>query len=332
MRRFGSTTSTSLPLALASVVALGIAACDTPPRQGPRPAPRQDGSGPAAVDSHASAAAPVAAWRDKSLTWNDLRPALAELGGATAMRDAFLDYRIDQALAARNTTIDAAAIERERSLLVRSLDPDPNVAERLLAQIRQREDLGPVRFEALLKRNAGLRALVAADVMVTPEALVRQHDVLHGPKRVCRIVAVQTLQQADSIKKQLDAGASITDIAIASSTDASASRGGLLAPISRSDPTWPQAFRDALFALAPGQTSAPTLVDTSYLIIQLVEERPSDGVSLESSRAAVEDALRRAQERILMEEKARAFIAEIQPSIYDSALDAAWRQSLPITR
>ncbi|MDZ4829518.1 MAG: peptidylprolyl isomerase [Phycisphaerae bacterium] len=317
-------------------MAVGLSACETPPTQGPRPAPRpatstESGTAGASFASPRSGdqapASSVASWRGRSITWDDLRPGMTEVAGATVLKDAFLDFRIEQALAERKQTVDAAAIARERVILVTSLDVDPNIAERLLEGIRQRQGLGPTRFEALLRRNAGLRALVAAEIRITPDALARQHEIMHGSKRVCRVVSVRSLQEADALKRQIDAGANIADIASRHSTDASAARGGLLAPIARPDPTWPQAFRDALFALAPNEVAPATLVGSDYVVIQFIEERPSDGISLESARSSVEETLRRTQERVLMEEKARAFLNEIQPSIYDTALDQAWRRA-----
>jgi parvulin-like peptidyl-prolyl isomerase len=253
---------------------------------------------------------------------------MIELAGATALRDAFLDQRIAQALADRSITLSPDAIASERALLIRSLDSDPNTAERLLEEISLRQGLGPVRFEALMRRNAGLRALVQGEVRVTEEALARQHDVLHGPRRVCRVIAVASIAEAERLRRELDAGAGFADLAVRMSSDASGARGGLLAPISRSDPTWPQAFRDALFSLAPGSVSPPTLVDRDYLLIRLEEEKPADGVTLAQARADVEESLRRMQERLLMDEKARAFLAEIQPSFFDTGFSNAWRRAI----
>ena len=325
-------SSVSVALAIALAATLLIGACSASPKQG-RPTTARSETGVATPASRGASngttagAAPVASWRDHALTWDQLHPAMAELAGATVLKDAFLDFRIEQALAERRQSIDASAIQRERALLLASLDPDPNTAERLLDGIRLRQGLGPTRFDALLKRNAGLRALVAADVQVTQSALNRQFEIDHGPKRVCRVMSLKSLHEADRLRHEINAGTPFADLATRHSTDASAARGGLLPPIAQSDPTWPQPFRDALFALSPNQVSIPTLVDNDYLVIQLIEERPADGTSMASVSRAVEDSLRQTQERILMEEKARAFVAEIRPSIYDTALDQAWRRA-----
>jgi foldase protein PrsA len=314
-------------------MALTLVACGGP-TQGPRPtvgartASDQRTTLPrSGSESGSSGSLAVAAWRNRTVTWEEIRPALVEIAGATALRDAFLDDAIAQALAERSITIGQEVVDRERRLLAESLDPDPNLAERLLGEIRNRQGLGPVRFEALLRRNAGLRALVQPDVRLTEDAIARQHEVMHGAKRVCRVIAVPSVAQAEEIRRQLEAGASFADLATQRSTDPSGSRGGLLPPVSRVDPTWPQPFRDALFALPIGAISAPTLVDRDYLIIRAEEERSANGLTLASTRPAVEAALRQAQERVLMEELARRLLAEITPSFYESDFGAAWRTS-----
>lgn len=326
------------PLAFLVVAAFGasqLGGCETPPTQGPRgpsanQAAARGDSRPSGTGENATVSAhPVAAWRDHTWTLEELQPSLVEIAGATVLRDAFLDFRIAQALKEQGIVIDAAAIDRERALLVASLDPNPNIAERLLGEIRVRQGLGPVRFEALLRRNAGLRALVQPDVRITPEALARQHEAMHGATRVVRVISVTSLAEADHIKRDLDGGASFIEIATKRSNDASAARGGLLAPMARTDPSWPESFRQLVFALGPNEISVPTLVDQQYLIVQLVEERPGDGSTLAGERSDVERALRLAQERVLMEERARAYLAEAKPVIYDSSFDHAWRQSAP---
>lgn len=332
MASVGSPLVRSVAVVLVSSMLLAAVGCGGP-SQGPRPEPR---SAPRSTLPTADADAQrkveagdraVAAWQGRTVTWQDLRPALVELGGATALRDAFLDSAIAQALAERSISIGPESIERERRALTESLDPDPNTAERLLTEIRARQGLGPVRFEQLLRRNAGLRALVQPDVRLTEDAIARQHEVMHGAKRVCRVIAVPSVAQAEEIRRQLDAGASFADLAAQRSTDPSGSRGGLLPPVSRVDPTWPQPFRDALFAMPIGTISAPTLVDRDYLIIRAEEERSADGLTLASTRPAVEAALRQAQERVLMEERARQLLGEVNPSFYESDFGAAWRRT-----
>lgn len=324
----GSARSSRVRAGTLPLAALLAVACDTGAKQGPRTYPPAPAAGERPSGGGAEGSrTPVAEARGQTVTWADLTPSLVELAGVTVLRDEFLDQRIAQELSAAGLVVSERDVAAERDHLIASLDADPNTAERLLDEIRQRQGLGPVRFDSLLRRNAGLRKLVAADVRITADALARHHDSLHGPRRVCRIVALQTLQDADQVKRELDAGASIADLAQRRSTDASAARGGLLPPIAKGDPTWPEALREALFSLELNQVSPPTFANGSYLVVRLEEIRAADGVSLDAVRPAVEASLRRAQERVLMEELALRYVRELRPEIYDPLFDQAWRRS-----
>lgn len=313
-------------LAALGGISILLGACDAPPRSTPGMSDRSSRS-PQGSGVGSAVDRPIAATREGTILWSQVQPAMIELAGGTALRDALLDARITQLLGERSITLDAASIEAERAILLSALDANPDVAQRLLDDIRARQGLGPVRYAALLKRNAGLRALVQPDVRVTPDALARHHESLHGPRRVCRVIALPTLAEIESARRELESGVPFADVAARRSTDRSAERGGLLAPIARTDPSWPEAFREALFRLPPGERSPPITVDGQYLILLFVEEQPGDGSTLAQRRAEVETALRRGLERVLMEELARSLLSELRPTIYDSAFEEAWRQT-----
>lgn len=306
---------------LVAAIAALTAACDAPPRQGVRPSARPDASPRTAAEP------PVLAYEGVNLTWSDLRPSLVELGGSTALGDAILGRAVERELAARSITLGPEAIEAERELLRASLDADPDRSFRLLEEIRRRQGLGPVRFEAFLRRNAGLRALAQPELEITEEALLAQHDVLHGPRRRARLASLATLVDAEAFRRDVAAGASFGELAVRRSNDPSAPRGGLLEPVSRRDPSYPEAFRSTLFA-APvgGATAEPALVDGSWLVLQVIEELPGDGRDLAATRAEIEPLVRRAQERLVMDRIARRLVATADPVFFDAGLEAEWRK------
>jgi hypothetical protein len=328
MRRVGSPCDMpareSVPLRTLSVALLTLAAaCDAPPRQGERSAVRAP---TAEAAPRTASEPPVLAFDGANLAWGDLRPSLVELGGATVVGDAILGRAIERELAARSLPLAPGAIDAERELLQASLDPDPNRSFRLLEEIRRRQGLGPVRFAAFLRRNAGLRALAQSELEITDEALAAQHDVLHGPRRRARLAALATLADAEAFRREVEAGASFGELAARRSTDPSAARGGLLEPVSRRDPSYPLAFRSTLFAAPVGGISEPSLVDGSWLVVQVVEELPGSGRDLAATRAEIEPLVRRAQERLVMDRIARRLIATADPVFFDPGLEAEWRK------
>ena len=89
------------------------------------------------------------------------------------------------------TEADLAA---EEAIIRQSLSEDEDVAARLLADLRERRGLGPVRFAALLKRNAGLRRLVEDQVTVTEPAVRQAYRLAHGPAARVRLIVMPTLR------------------------------------------------------------------------------------------------------------------------------------------
>lgn len=251
---------------------------------------------------------PIATVDGVRIDLSEIEAALLEYAGAEIVRERALDRAVAREAARRGIEVDEAALARERTLLTETLSSDPDRAERLLADLRVARGLGPVRFAALLRRTALLRALVAEDVEIAEEVVVGAWDAAHGPARVTRIIAVGDLRDAMRLRDRLDDGADFATLAVEHSLDASGPRGGRLGPVSRLDPAWPRAFREAIFALDPGVVSAPVPVDGRVLLIEVLEERPASGVTLDDDRPRSERAARLAAERLLMDRLARRLV------------------------
>jgi parvulin-like peptidyl-prolyl isomerase len=275
-------------------------------------------------------ARPAALVNGVAVTWGELRPSLTELAGAEALQELVLDRKIQEALVASRITLESDAPVAERKLLLQSLNEDPNVAIRLAEELRDRQKLGSHRFEALLRRNAGLRALVRHRVSINEDAIQTMHEVVHGPKRQARLIVVPDLKSAEAAENLLKTGVTFADVAVEMSIDSSAPRGGLLEPISRADPAYPESLRQTLFTLNPGELSGPVLVDDRYAIIMLVKRVAGDGVKVDDARPALERLVRINQERILMDQLARRMLSETTVSVFDDALNESWkRRTLP---
>lgn len=268
---------------------------------------------------------PIALVGRERVTIAEIEPQLLEAVGGRIVRERVLDARLAREAAREGIEIDADDLQRERNLLTVTLAEDPDRAERLLDELRRNRGLGPIRFEALLRRTALLRRLVAEEVEITDAALEGAHDLAHGPRRVARIVVVEDLRAASDARRSLDAGTPFATVAVERSLDASADRGGLLAPVSRLDPSWPVAFRKAVFDAEIGRVSEPVRIDARTLLILVEAERPGTGVSLDAARDDAEAAARLAIERLLMDRLARRLVPEnaIDP------IDPSLRWSMP---
>ncbi len=271
-------------------------------------------------------ARPAALIDGHGVSWGDIRDALSEAAGAEVLREAVLDQRLQRSCADRGLIIDEQMIAAEQQLLLKTLNPDPDRALLLLDALRQQQRLGPVRYQNLLQRNATLRALVSSQVSMNETALDDMYDVLHGPTRLARLITVPDLRSAERARLRASSGESFADVATNVSTDFSASRGGLLAPIAERDPSYPAAMRRALWRLeSPGDISEPLLLDKGYALFQLLEKRPGDGT--ERDDAALRSAVRMNQERLLMDRLAMSLLRDTRITIFDDSLHEAWRQA-----
>ena len=252
---------------------------------------------------------------------------LAEVGGADVLREAALDHAV--AIEARKLGVQVGdvQVEAERTLLLDSLSSQRETALRLLDELRRRDGLGPVRFASLLRRNATMRAMVRDQVQITDEALAMAGDMAAGPRRQVRIMALATLGDADRAAAAVRGGASFIDVAVERSVDQSAARGGLLEPVSRRDPTYPESLRATIFALQPGQVSSPVLLPQGYVICTLVREVPASGQTVESMRPQLERSVRLSQERLLMDQLARRLLRETRVTVFDDSLNWSWDDS-----
>lgn len=287
---------------------------------------RQSTPAAAAAPASSSPSDAVAVHSGGAITLADLRGPLFEAAGGQVLSEWLLQRLIDRRLAERGLTaqINDAAVARERADMLATLDPDPDQAQRILDQIRRRRGLGRQRFDSLLRRNAGLRRLVADQVQVTDLAIEQAFQLRHGPRYEARLITAAGFAQAVELVQQARRGAAFADLAAEHSTDVSRLQGGLLGQISAADPTYPLAVRTTLAQLEVGQVSDPVALDDGFAILKLERKIPADAVQLDAVRDELTRQVRRQAEAALMQQLARDLLAEAQVLVLDPTLQRAW--------
>ncbi len=275
---------------------------------------------------------PLAILGGDPISWEEVRPRLVELAGAVILEEIVVERMLRQELARNEITIDEAAIAQEERSALEALSTDGARAGQLLETLRDAQSLGTNRWAALLWRNAALRALARRDVRMTEEHIREAFDVAHGPHRVARLLVVTDIAAASEARARMAAGESFAEVAAQLSTDSSADRGGMLAPIAKLDPSFPPAFREVLFALKHDEISKAVLLDNGYAIVQLCREIPGDGADPAATRAECERIAQRAQERIEMDRIARVLVRKATPTLFDDALSESWQRQLRLQR
>jgi parvulin-like peptidyl-prolyl isomerase len=251
--------------------------------------------------------------------------------GGDVLAEIVLDRAVTRRLAQEDIGLTESDLNAERDLLLASLDTDPDQAARLLQTMRDRRGMNGRRFDATLKRNAGLRALVRSDIDVNEAAIRQAYAFRFGPRYRVRLIVTDDLDTLNAVRRQALQGTSFTDLAIEHSTDASASQGGLLSPISPADSTYPKAIRDALPKLGtqrPIDRVSPVIaLDAEYALLYLEETiTPQDTPEIDAVRAELTEAVRGEVELIRMRQLARSLIEQADVVTLDPVLEQSWQR------
>ena len=258
------------------------------------------------------------------IRWEDLRVALVESSGGEILAEEVLDRLVRRRLEDRGLSLTMEWVEDEKQLLAASLDDDPDRAQQLLAELRQRRGLGAQRFARLLERNAGLRLLVQDEVEVSPAAIDQAYRYEYGRRYEARLIVAESLQAAVNLARRARAGESFIDLAIEHSVDSSRAQGGYLGAVSPVDSTYPKAIRDTLAGLEVGEVSDPVSLDSGFALLQLQRVVEPQAVEFETVRPELTQRVKRRVERMLMERLARTLLSEADVIVLDPTLGASW--------
>lgn len=266
----------------------------------------------------------------RAVSQSELYRVMAPQVGGEALAEVALDRMIDQRLSDRGVVLTDESIQAERQILLLGLSDDEDLAAQLLAEMRERRGLDDERFARLLRRNAGLRALVAGEVEVTDAATRLAHQQAYGPRYRVRLIVTETMDQARQARRQVIDNGGFSDAAVRYSIDPSRAQGGLLSPISPADPTYPKAIRDALPRLSmddPTTRLSPILaIDSGFAIIGLEEVIPARDVAYESVEADLRRGVRLQLERVRMQQLARSMLEQANVVVLDPLLQPGWEQ------
>lgn len=293
-----------------------------------------------AVTPSASTASPssplqtVAKVGDARLSLADLTPAMIEAVGGQVLAEKVLTLKLREKLG--KTLITQDQIHAERSDFVKSLHDNPQVAEQLLAQLRQREGLGQHRFEDFLFRQAALRHLVQGQVNVTEAAIKQAYELKFGPTSVIQIIMLDNPTQAVKILNRARQGEDFGKLVQEfSRNQESKAFNGMLEPISPADPSYPAALHKAIGRLQVGQISDVVALENGFAILKLLSKNPRQSVTLDDVKASLAEKVRRDVEQMLMRQLASTLLNQTDVVVLDRELNMSWqrqRRNLPLER
>ncbi len=291
----------------------------------PAPPSKSDARTTARSDGSALAERPVAMLDNEAVTISTMQHRLFERAGAEILRELQLEAALRQALLEQEVAIDEDALQEEETLLLSRLSVNEDDARALLSEVRNSEGLGPARYEALLWRNAALRALVQPDLQLNDPLLRRLHRMRHGQRLQIRLIVVPTLQEAEELHARLTAGEAFDAIASTRSIDSSRDRGGLVDPISLEDPAWPAALLSELESMQAGELTDIVFLEDRFAIAQVDALIAADDIDFESTRDEMLALARLTQERLKMAELAGRLGVKPSLQVLDPTLRQAWK-------
>lgn len=269
---------------------------------------------------------PLAYLEGQPIGTSGLLTPLLEASGGQVLSEIVLGHQLSKRLAAAGLKLTPEMLEAERDILLKSLDPEPNQAMRLMRELRQRRGLGEARWDQYLARQAALRLLVKDQAEVTDAAVRQEYELQYGPRLQARLITVESLRKASDMARRARAGESFMDLAIAHSTDESAAQGGLLPTISPLDPEYPTAIRSAMSKLEVGQVSDPVALDVGFAVLRLERKIAARPVQFDDVKTVLTEQVRLNAQRLLMLRLARTLISESELVIMDPTLRRSWEQ------
>jgi len=284
---------------------------------------------------------------------------LAEAAGSVVLEEVILDRALADLITRHNVTVTRRDVDAEQTLLLRSLQEDARLdaaqAQAMLESLRRSRGLGPARFDALLARNAQLRALVRPDVEITGADVDRALAIEFGPAYRARVIRTQTereaaqaraamthtFREAPDLSRALEQlaeqqpkpmsaeridliAAYFAQWAVKVSTHETAPQGGLFTELSPADENLPSAVRQSLSTLKPGEIS-PVYVTRDGAWLVLVE-RPitRSGAPTAADRDRTRARLTARAERLAMDRLARELLATANITVHDPHLRWSW--------
>lgn len=274
----------------------------------------------------------------EAVPYSELRPLLAEAGGAQAIEEIALERLISTAAAREGVRVTEDDVRAERAFLAETLarvaGVTPDQSERLIGELRRTRALGPARFEGLLRRQAMLRKMAAPRVEVSAAQLSQGLAIRFGPKVRARLIVAAAERDASACMSRLrevarsggDVRGAFIREAVSVSSDESAARGGLVEPISASDPTFPVAFRQAIAGGTPGSLHGVIALDRGFAIALVEEIIPAQGEPSAAERERLERDIRLRAERNEMQKIADGLLRDATITVFDRDLRWAWEE------
>jgi len=265
----------------------------------------------------------IARLNARPITLSQIQQPLIEGYGLNILLNTVQFELAKQQAAREGISLSAEDIQTERDLTLSKMFQDADKAdhELLVNQFLEQQRISRPEFELVIQTNAYLRKLVEpkVDQKINEQSLQEAFRQLYGETVQVRHIQLANLQEVMEARRRLAEGQPFEQVARELSRNArTAGLGGELPPFSRQAGGYPQAFRDAAFALKEGEVSDAVQAEGAYHLIKLERRIPPKAVKFEDVKQSIQAELldrlvqmgMREQKNELAQEAMRALVIE----------------------
>jgi foldase protein PrsA len=274
------------------------------------------------------------------ITRQDMSDMLIQTHGLSLLEQLILLIAARQRAAEMSITVTPADIAAAQQDALRRLATpiggaddqalDLATAERLLDEFLLAKNISRAEWQRRMEQHAWLRKIAAAEVeaLEITEAMLREeYTLVYGERVQIRHIQVSSLRAAAQVRSALAAQKDFELVARESSENPiTASRGGLMPPFTRNDPSVTPLIREAAFGMEVGQVSPALNEGNWYHIIRLERRFPASDVGFDH---VDRDALRQRLTERLIRQRQEALEFELfqaaSVDVRDKTLDRQFR-------
>ncbi|MCA9254414.1 MAG: peptidylprolyl isomerase [Phycisphaerales bacterium] len=333
---------------LLSPVALLSFACVSPSQSGPTPTQLSSRIATGGIDGSNNSDEPAAASSVTVVRGTSGRKsnAIAEVNGRPIDARSFIKTLVDargltllqqliflEAVRAeadkRGASVSDSDVEREYDLALAEAaaegGPSTELTEAqrevLIDKWTKRNGVSRVELAIAMARQALLRKMASAEIRVTSDDVKAEYDRAFGDKVEVRHLQLPARRTYARIKSRLDRGDRFEDLVADYSVNSlTKSRGGLLPPFAKDDPTVPRAFARIAFGLKEGEISSLFESEGSYHLIKLERRLSGESSSLGDARKDIEEKVRQRRVAERMDTLGRELLMNAKVRIDESTM------------
>ena len=230
-------------------------------------------------------------------------------------RDATIDKMFQDSNAKLQDQIDRAKEKKDDAEVSRLTAEMKQDNERAFAQFLESQHQSEADFNLVIETDVYLRKVAEPMLAgkITEDNLKEAFATLYGETVECRHIQCASLQEIQEAKRRLKEGQPFEKVARdMSRNQATAATGGRLPAFSRQLQGLPQAFKDAAFALQPGEVSDIVQAEGAFHLILLEKRNAPKVVKFEDVKESIRQDL--------YERAVQATIRQLRQQIQDGAL------------